>query len=81
MTDIAEDDQWVWMDGSPVTLDPLWRGNHPDGGTEENCGEYVENHGFHDKKCENDKRIINTRCITCKFPKFRMNTSAKDVSD
>ena len=23
MTDIAEEDQWVWMDGSPVTLDPL----------------------------------------------------------
>ena len=41
MTDIAEDDQWVWMDGSPV---------------KKNCGEYVENHGFHDKKCENDKR-------------------------
>lgn len=66
MTDIAEEDRWVWMDGSPVTLDPLWHGNHPDGGTDENCGEYVENHGFHDKKCEKDRRYY-----VCKYSLYR----------
>lgn len=56
MTDIAEEGRWVWMDGSAVTLDPLWHGHHPDGGTAENCGEYQGQHGFHDKDCTKDKR-------------------------
>ena len=52
MTDIAEEGRWVWMDGSVPKLNPLWHGNHPDGGEKENCGEYVENHGFHDIPCD-----------------------------
>ena len=35
MTDIAEEGQWVWMDGSVPTLDPQW--HHGDGGTTKNC--------------------------------------------
>ena len=50
LTDIAEEGRWVWLNGRVPTLDPLWHGNHPDGGRDENCGEYVQNHGFHDKK-------------------------------
>ena len=61
MTDIAEEGKWVWMDGSVPKLDPLWHGNHPDGGVKENCGEYVENHGFHDIKCD------DTRPFVCKY--------------
>ena len=67
MTDIAEEDRWVWMDGSLVTLDPLWHENHPNGGTKENCGEYVENHGFHDKRCEKDKRYY-----VCKYSLYHL---------
>lgn len=67
MTDIAEEDRWVWMDGSPVTLDPLWHGNHPNGGTNENCGEYVKQHGFHDKNCETDKRPF-----VCKYSLYNL---------
>ncbi|PFX24399.1 CD209 antigen-like protein A [Stylophora pistillata] len=67
MTDIAEEDRWVWMDGSPVTFDPLWHGNHPNGGTNENCGEYVKQHGFHDKNCETDKRPF-----VCKYSLYNL---------
>lgn len=56
MTDIAEEGKWVWMDGRAPTLDPLWHGKHPDGGRKENCGEYQENHGFHDKRCKDKKK-------------------------
>ena len=55
MTDIAEEGRWVWMDGRVPTLNPLWHGNHPDGGLQENCAEYQQKHGFHDKEC-NEKR-------------------------
>ena len=58
MTDIAEEGRWVWMAGSVVTLDPLWHGNHPDGGQKENCGEYVQKHGFHDKKCDDKRHYV-----------------------
>ena len=58
MTDIAEEDRWVWMDGRDVTLDPLWHGNHPDGGENENCGEYQGKHGFHDKRCDETKPYV-----------------------
>ena len=61
MTDIAEEGRWVWMDGSVPKLNPLWHGNHPDGGEKENCGEYVENHGFHDIECG------DTRPYVCKY--------------
>ena len=61
MTDIAEEGRWVWMDGSVPKLDPLWHGNHPDGGDEENCGEYVQDHGFHDIECD------DTRPYVCKY--------------
>lgn len=61
MTDIAVEGRWVWMDGSVPTLDPLWHGNHPDGGLQENCGEYVQDHGFHDIKCD------ETRIYVCKY--------------
>lgn len=62
MIDIVEEDRWVWMDGSFVILDFLWYGNYLDGGINENCGEYVENYGFYDKKCEKDKRYY-----VCKY--------------
>lgn len=58
MTDIAKEGQWVWMDGSTVTLDPLWHGNFPRGGTERNCAEYVQNHGFHDIPCDVSRKYV-----------------------
>lgn len=58
MTDIAEEGQWVWMDGSTVTLDPLWHGNFPTGGTERNCAEYVQNHGFRDRSCDVNRKYV-----------------------
>ncbi len=58
LTDIAEEGHWVWMDGSVPTLDPLWHGDHPDGGLEENCGEYQQDHGFHDKKCKEKRSFV-----------------------
>ena len=61
MTDIAEEGRWVWMDGSLPKLDLLWHGNHPDGGEKENCGEYVQKHGFHDIAC------AETRPYVCKY--------------
>ncbi|KAL9964618.1 hypothetical protein ACROYT_G028281 [Oculina patagonica] len=64
MTDIAEEGRWVWMDGSVPTLDPLWHGNHPDGGLMENCGEYQQDHGFHDIKCD-FIMFANTLCKSC----------------
>jgi len=61
MTDIAKEGQWVWMNGSAVTLDPLWHGKFPAGGTKQNCAEYVQNHGFHDRSCD------VTRKYVCKY--------------
>lgn len=61
MTDLATESQWVWMDGSTVTLDPLWHGVYPTGGTKHNCAEYVQNHGFHDRSCD------VTRKYVCKY--------------
>ena len=58
MTDIAEEGQWVWMDGSAPKLSPLWHGNHPDGGTSKNCGEYQQKHGFHAKKCDETNKYV-----------------------
>ncbi|KAJ7372489.1 hypothetical protein OS493_018996 [Desmophyllum pertusum] len=66
MTDIAVEGQWVWMDGSAPKLNPLWHGNHPDGGTAKNCGEYQQKHGFHDKNCDETKNtFVNTLCTAC----------------
>ena len=67
MTDIAEEGRWVWMDGSAVTLDPLWHGDHPKGGTAKNCGEYQGQHGFHDKDCTKDKRKF-----VCKYSLYNV---------
>ena len=61
LTDIAEEGRWVWMDGRVPTLDPLWHGDQPDGGEKENCGEYVENHGFNDIACD------DARPYVCKY--------------
>ena len=58
MTDIAVEGHWVWMDGSAPKLSPLWHGNQPDGGLSENCGEYEQKHGFHDKKCDENKKYV-----------------------
>ena len=66
MTDIAEEGRWVWMDGSVPKLDPLWHGKHPDGGEKENCGEYVQDHGFHDIECE------DIRPYVCKYSLHEM---------
>ena len=52
MTDIANEGEWVWMDGSTMTLDSLWHSYFPNGGTENNWAEYVENHGFDDILCD-----------------------------
>ncbi|KAJ7372483.1 hypothetical protein OS493_018990 [Desmophyllum pertusum] len=58
MTDIAEEGQWVWMDGSALTLDPKW--HHDDGGTAQNCAEYQQKHqkGFHRKKCDDTLKYV-----------------------
>ena len=58
MTDIAKEGQWVWMDGSNVTLNPLWHDSFPNGGTQQNCAEYVQNHGFHDKPCSVSRKYV-----------------------
>ncbi|KAJ7372485.1 hypothetical protein OS493_018992 [Desmophyllum pertusum] len=58
MTDIAEEGQWVWMDGSAPKLNPLWHGKHPKGGTSKNCGEYKQKHGFHAKKCDDTLKYV-----------------------
>lgn len=66
MTDIAQEDHWVWMDGSAVTLDPLWHDNFPKGGVQHNCAEYVQNHGFHDRSCDINRKYV------CKYSLLNM---------
>lgn len=66
MTDIGEEGRWVWMDGSIPTLDPLWHSIYPSGGVEHNCAEYVQNHGFHDRSCDESRKYV------CKYSLLKM---------